>query len=133
MADMRRRGTLGEEFACRCLQEDGYQILARNYHSSHSEIDIIACKGATIAFIEVKMRSKTAFAAPIAYVSTAQRRRIVLAAVAYLKEQGIYNTGEYQPRFDVFEVVTENAGSPAVIRHAHIPAAFDTGDLHVFV
>lgn len=130
---MRRRGTLGEDFACRCLQKDGYEILARNYHSSHSEIDIIARKGEIVAFVEVKMRSKTALAAPIAYVTAAQRRRIVFAAVAYLKEQGIYNTGEYQPRFDVFEVVTENAGSPLVIRHAHIPAAYDTGDLHVFV
>lgn len=130
---MRSRGMLGEAFACRCLKEDGYEIQARNYHSSHSEIDIIACKGATIAFVEVKMRSNNSLAAPMSYVTTAQRKRIVLAAVAYLKEQGIYNTGEYQPRFDVFEVVTEKAGSSVIVRHEHIPAAYDTGDLNVFV
>ncbi len=133
MADTHTRGTMGEEFACRCLQADGYEILARNFRSSHSEIDIIAQKDYVIAFVEVKLRSQTALAAPMAAVSAAQRRRIVLAAVSYLKEEGIYNTGEYQPRFDIFEVVTESAGSPNVVRYAHVPAAYDTGDLHVFV
>ncbi len=133
MTDTHTLGVFGEEFACRCLRQDGYEILARNFRSSHSEIDIIARKDYVIAFVEVKMRCQTALAPPMAAVSTAQRRRIVLAAVSYLKEKGIYNTGEYQPRFDIFEVVTESSGSPNVVRYAHIPAAYDTGDLHVFV
>ncbi|MEM1483364.1 YraN family protein [Oscillospiraceae bacterium PP1C4] len=133
MVTTRMRGTLGEDFACEKLKEDGYEILVRNYRDSHSEIDIIAQKADTIAFVEVKTRSESALASPAQAVSKAQRRRIVLAAVTYLRSHGIYNTGEYQPRFDIFEVVTEQVNSPNVVRYFYMTAAYDTGDLHVFI
>jgi putative endonuclease len=69
---------MGEEFACRCLRQDGYEILARNFRSSHSEIDIIARKDYVIAFVEVKMRCRTALSAPMSAVSAAQRRALCL-------------------------------------------------------
>lgn len=133
MATTRQRGTLGEDFACARLREDGFQILARGWRSGRAEIDIIARRAQVIAFVEVKLRSQTDFAAPAAAVGRAQRRRIALAAVAYLKERGIYNNGTVQPRFDIFEVVTARAGSPEVVRFYHMAGAYDVGDLHVFI
>lgn len=133
MATTRQRGTLGENFAVARLAEDGYEILARNWRSGHYEIDLIAQKADVIAFIEVKTRAADALLAPAAAVSKAQRRRIGLAAVAYLKQHGIYSTGVVQPRFDIFEVVTEQAGSPAIARYFHMTAAYDMGGLHVFI
>jgi hypothetical protein len=50
-----------------------------------------------------------------------------------LKSCGIYNTEEYQPRFDIFEIVAKKGNPSAFIRYSHIAAAYDTGDLHVFV
>lgn len=133
MASTRERGTLGEDFACERLRADGYEILTRNYRAGKAEIDIIARQGTVIAFVEVKLRCGQAFTVPAGAVSRAQRRRIALAAVAYLRARGIYNTGEYQPRFDIFEIVTERVDSPQITRYAHLAAAYDTGDLHVFI
>ena len=132
-ATTRQRGTLGEEFAAKKLAEAGYEILARNWRSGRHEIDLILQKGDVVAFVEVKTRAEGSFATPAESVTKAQRRRIVLAAVAYLKSHGIYNTGAVQPRFDLFEVVTERPGSNVVTRWAHLAGAYDTGDLDVFI
>lgn len=133
MATTRARGTLGEDFACACLQKDGYEILERNWRNGHHEIDLIVKRGDVVAFVEVKTRAEGSFATPAESVTKAQRRRIVLAAVAYLKSHGIYNTGAVLPRFDLFEVVTGRTDSPEIVRYAHLPAAYDTGDLDVFL
>ena len=133
MESAKCRGSRGEEFAVQQLLKTGYEILQRNWRSGHSEIDIIAQKENTIAFIEVKLRGETAFAQPAAFVSRAQRRRIILAAVAYLQERGIYNTGRFQPRFDIFEIVTQEETPDKVLRWEHLPGAYDTEGLDVFI
>lgn len=132
-ATARQRGTLGEDFAAEKLVAEGYEILERNWRSGHHEIDLILAKDEVIAFVEVKTRAQNALATPAGSVTRAQRRRIALAAVAYLRERGIYNTGAVQPRFDLFEVVTERPGSNVVTRWDHLAGAYDTGDLDVFI
>ena len=133
MTTTRQRGNLGEDFVCDRLRETGYEILERNWRSGRYEIDIIARQAEVIAFVEVKLRAQNALVSPAMAVRYSQRKRIVLAAVAYLKAQHIYNTGVVQPRFDVYEVVTARAGSHEVVRHFHMKNAFQVGDLHVFV
>lgn len=133
MATTRERGTLGEDFAVSELKKDGYTILERNWRSSHYEIDIIAEKGDILAFLEVKTRAENSLGTPAEAVSKPQRRRIALAAVAYMKQRGIYLSGRFQPRFDIFEVVTERANSPAVTRFDHLAGAYTTEGLNVFI
>ena len=50
-------GKLGEDLACRYLQNQGYKILERNFEARQGEIDIIALDKSEIIFIEVKTRS----------------------------------------------------------------------------
>lgn len=133
MAFANNRGTQGEDFACACLQKDGYEILERNWRSGHSEIDLIAQKEKIIAFIEVKTRCENAYLTPLQSLSRAQRRRIILAGVEYLRKRGIYNTQEYQPRFDLFGIVTEKEGSSRIVQYYHIKGAYGTEGLNVFV
>lgn len=133
MATTRERGVLGEDFAVSKLISDGYTVIERNWRSSHYEIDIIAEKGDILAFVEVKTRAQNALGTPAEAVTKPQRRRIALAAVAYMKRRGIYLSGQLQPRFDIFEVVTERANSPAVTRFNHITGAYSTEGLHVFI
>ncbi len=133
MATTRQRGTLGETFACARLLEDGYQILERNWRSGKNEIDLIAKKENVIAFIEVKTRSQTGWSSPAQSLTRGQQRRILMAAVAYLRGRGIYNTGAFQPRFDLFEVVTACAGSPEVVRYRHLTSAYNTEGFDVFI
>ena len=133
MATTRQRGALGEAFACARLLEDGYRILERNWRSGKSEIDLITQKGNVIAFIEVKTRAQDGWCTPSQALARSQQRRIILAAVAYLRGKGIYNTGMFQPRFDLFEVVTACAGSPEVVRYRHLTSAYDTEGFDVFI
>lgn len=52
-------GKLGEDYACRYLQNKGYVIIKRNLKISYYEIDIIASIKGIICFIEVKTKRST--------------------------------------------------------------------------
>jgi putative endonuclease len=47
-------GKIGEELACLFLMKRGFEIIGRHYLKKWGEIDIIARKGKTIRFVEVK-------------------------------------------------------------------------------
>jgi len=55
MAD--KRGRRGETFACWHLRFRGWRILARRVKTPRGEVDIVARRGRTVAFVEVKWRS----------------------------------------------------------------------------
>ncbi len=133
MADSQKRGNQGEQLACQRLERAGWRILEHNWRHGRSEIDIIAQREDIIAFVEVKTRSVNSYGSPAQAVTAGQRRRIVLAAAAYLQQKGIYNTGKYQPRFDVIEVITLPGANGRVLDYQHLENAYDAGDLHVFV
>ena len=56
-ASRRAVGTHYEEEAARYLEQQGYQILERNFFSRYGEIDLIAKDEDTLVFVEVKYRS----------------------------------------------------------------------------
>lgn len=100
----RNRGRTAEELAVRFLEENGYTILERNYKCRSGEIDVVACEGETICFVEVKSRGSDDYGAPAAGIAKAQMRRIVDAALVYL---GRKNAGGADCRFDVVSVLAE--------------------------
>ena len=53
-----RTGRLAELLAAILLMAKGYRILARRYGGRGGEIDLIAARGRTIAFVEVKARAR---------------------------------------------------------------------------
>jgi len=106
------RGALGEVRAEQYLAQKGYAILARNFVSPGSEIDLIAEDGRVIVFIEVKTRMGKAYTGREA-VTPAKQKRICKGAVYYLMQNGLMNR---QARFDVIEIQGE--------RVTHIENAF---------
>lgn len=48
---------MGEGVAARHLKRHGYRLIARDYRCDLGQIDLIAARGATIVFVEVKTRS----------------------------------------------------------------------------
>jgi putative endonuclease len=78
------RGADAEALAAGFLAQQGLAILARNYRCRGGEIDIIARDGATVVFVEVRMRSHRAFGGPAESITYSKRRRIRLAAQHYL-------------------------------------------------
>lgn len=90
-----RRGLIAEGAAKWFLRVKGYRILRQRYKCPLGEIDIIARKGDTIVFVEVKHR-QTGDKAREA-ISPRQQQRITRAAEHFLKSQG---TQHIRCRFD---------------------------------
>ena len=97
-------GKLGEDSVCSYLTEHGYTIAARNYRIKGGEIDIIACNGDYIAFVEVKTRKKDSLVSGFEAVNKRKRGLIIRTAADYC----IKHPTVLQPRFDVAEVIAEN-------------------------
>ena len=55
-----RRGRRGEGFASLWLRLQGWRVLARRVKTPRGEIDLIARRGRTVAFVEVKWRASAA-------------------------------------------------------------------------
>ena len=115
----RRRGRWAERAALLHLLLHGYRIRARNWSGGGGELDLVAARGGTLVFVEVKMRSAATFGGASAAVDTAKRRRIIRAAGAYLTRFGLW---ERPCRFDV--VTVERRPSFPWWRIEHLPGAF---------
>lgn len=76
------RGRVAERVAAAVLIVKGYRILASRYRVKGGEIDIVARRGDTIAFVEVKMRPSLAEAREA--IDFVKRRRISRAARVWL-------------------------------------------------
>jgi putative endonuclease len=96
-----RFGLRGETRCVWWLRCKGYRILARGYRLPIGEIDIVARRGRTVAFVEVKARA-TATAASAA-LTPRQRRRIERAAAGFLAANP--HLSRQHVRFDVMYVV----------------------------
>ena len=81
-------GADGEETAAAHLRSAGYAILERNWRIAEGavrgEIDIIAERGGTLAFVEVKTRRGDGFGSAADAVGWDKRRRLRRLAGAYL-------------------------------------------------
>ena len=75
-----QRGIFGEEKAAEYLERIGYKIIARNVNCRHGEIDIIACDGDEIVFVEVRARSKGWMMPPECTVGPEKLKKLKRAA-----------------------------------------------------
>lgn len=77
-----RRGHLGEFLAALYLRAKFYRIVARRFKTPVGEIDLVARRGGTLVFVEVKLRrSRTA---ELATLEGVNQQRILRAANYYL-------------------------------------------------
>ena len=106
-------GRWGEDVAAEYLVANSYSVLARNVHSEHGEIDIVACKGGLLVFVEVKTRSSHTFSYPEDSVTRRKQAYMLSAAEEYL--QAHPESGESW-QFDVI-AVEGTPGEKAQIEH----------------
>ncbi len=114
----RHIGNKAENLACEFLLKKGWEILARNYYSGHSEIDIIAKDGMFTVFIEVKMRSGTQFGQPFEQVTDTKVEHVFKAAEAWVIEHEMQDS---PMRFDVIGILKLKNAEPRI---NHIPDAY---------
>jgi putative endonuclease len=111
-------GPRGERIAARRLRRQGYRILGRNLRLGRYELDLVARKGDTVAFVEVKTRAPDGLAPPEANVTPRKQRHIRSAAKVWLDRN---DNGQTYYRFDVVTVVVHGKGRADV---THLPDAF---------
>jgi putative endonuclease len=104
ITSQRTTGNKGEAAVVDLLLKNGYQILERNFTVRQGEIDIIAQKEKTVAFVEVKTRKNRYFALS-QIITPSKQHKIIVAAKQYLQKQKYI---DYLFRFDV-ALVTEGA------------------------
>jgi putative endonuclease len=95
-------GRLGEDAAASFYERDGYEIVDRNYRAGRGEIDLVARRGATVVFCEVKTRRHDAFGAPYEAVNIDKQRRLRRLAARWLAAR---RPGPVEVRFDVASVI----------------------------
>ena len=104
MSERRRRaetlGRVAETLAVLLLRLKGYRILARRLRLPAGEIDIVAARGRTLAFIEVKARGD--MVAATWSVTPRQRRRLLGAAGQFMARDPRH--GGADMRFDLMLV-----------------------------
>ncbi|HUH12847.1 MAG TPA: YraN family protein [Longimicrobiales bacterium] len=88
MARTHELGRDGEALAARYLEDRGWRILARNFRSGHKEIDLVARRGHTVAFVEVKTRSGGRWGHPLEAVNALKRREIERVALRWMQLRG---------------------------------------------
>ncbi len=86
---MNKKGEQYEDQAAFFLKEAGFEILDRNWSCPMGELDIIARKGETVAFVEVRARSSSAYGLPSETVNRAKRVKIIRSAMSYIKARGL--------------------------------------------
>lgn len=96
-----RRGQAGEAVAALYLRLKGYRILARRYKTPVGEVDLIAARGKTLVFAEVKARAGYAAAADA--FTARKRRRVWRAAEHFLGAHPAL--GAHTIRFDALIVL----------------------------
>ena len=75
----KKSGHKAEEFIAQKLTAQGYTICARNYQRRFGEVDIIAQKDDTVAFVEVKFRNNPLFDVGTIITRTKQKKMIAIA------------------------------------------------------
>lgn len=126
--EKQRIGDLGEQYAVNYLRLRGYTVKERNWRFDHYELDVIATRWRTVAFVEVKTKSYTpeevdTLPPPGHAVNNEKQRATRRAARQYLYEHPTHR----RPRMDVIEVWLERRGDgkkPRLLRIRHIKGAY---------
>ena len=104
----------GEDLAAAFLRRSGIKILARNVKLGRYELDIIAREDDTIAFVEVKTRRDSGFAAPEDNVTPRKQLHIRRAAHQFIEDQ---DDPEMYYRFDIIAIVWPDEGEPSITHY----------------
>jgi putative endonuclease len=104
MAEHNELGKKGEELAVEFLEQEGYEILERNWTYQKAEIDIIAQKESVLAVIEVKTRSSLDFGSPQDFVKQKKIQLLVKAVNAYINYREKDFDSDLNIRFDIIAI-----------------------------
>ena len=107
-------GALAEMRAETFLLQHGLVKRAKNYRCKLGEIDLIMQHDTTLVFVEVRLRTHTAFANAAESVTRRKQQKIIKTAQYYLQQHQL--TDKANCRFDV--IAFSDNGNPEWIKDA---------------
>lgn len=81
---MIKPGAQAEQLAAQYLHQQGLKLIQANYHCRFGEIDLIMQDGDTHVFVEVRLRSSTAFGGAAASIDARKQAKLLKTAQFYL-------------------------------------------------
>lgn len=79
-------GRRAEDAVAQQLEATGYQVLSRNWRTRWCEIDIVAYRGNTIYFVEVKYRRSDSHGDGLAYITPKKLHKMNFAASVWVAQ-----------------------------------------------
>lgn len=116
----RAKGRLAEDRAVAWLRRQGYRVVARNVENAGGELDLVACDGDTLCFVEIRARTSRAFGGAVVSVDWKKRRKLARAARAYLAR----HPHDGPCRFDVLGLDAQAEGDAGRPRFTLLRNAF---------
>jgi putative endonuclease len=110
MSRNQRVGKWGEQAAAEYLAARGYEILGRNLHTPHGEIDLLARIEEQTVFVEVKARTSSFLGPPEISVGPQKQAHMIACAEHYAQQNNLDHW-----RIDVIAV--EKVAGRAEITH----------------
>ena len=102
------------------LEAKGYEIRERNWSAREGEVDIIAAKGDTLVFVEVRSRKGRDLGTPEESITGRKREHLLATIAAYLQQNP-----ESPPNHRIDVVVLELDRKGRVMRVEQIEGAID--------
>ena len=99
-----RQGSYFEQLACDYLQQQGLQLVAKNWQQPKvGELDLVMIEAgvawSTLVFVEVRQRQRSSFGDAALSVTPSKQRKIIKVAHYFLQQHPEY--ADYDCRFDV--------------------------------
>lgn len=104
-----QRGCRAEQAAIEYLQQQGLELICRNYRAPCGEIDIVMRDSTALVFVEVRYRADERFCRAIETVGNVKQARLRATAEHYLQQRhpgsvGSNSDTDYDCRFDVITI-----------------------------
>jgi putative endonuclease len=80
------KGSDAEQIALTFLQRQNLALITQNYRCRFGEIDLIMRDGATLVFVEVRMRGSEAFGGAATSITPAKQAKLLHTARHYLSQ-----------------------------------------------
>lgn len=110
-------GKRGEDLACRHLEEQGFEILERNWRCRAGELDIVARDGDVLVVCEVKTRRSHAYGSPVEAITPRKLSTLRTLALTWMSEHAV---NAASVRLDVIGITT--SGPHGLVLH-HVRGA----------
>ncbi len=104
-------GEAAETLVAHYLQQQGFQLIDRNFRCRLGEIDLIGTHQNQLLFVEVRFKSREDYGTPASSVNGRKQKKIIRTAQFFLQHYPAF--ANYACRFDVI-AVTLQSGEPAI-------------------